>query len=550
MPRAPLPRRRINQSPKSRVANNNSSSPRLQLAQKLKNKRLGERLNLNDSDDSDRLVTAHNTLRGRRNPPRSEIHGSGAVAQGDTPGSYPTAVQRRRNLTQATKQIVAQSRSRSREATAESNGSTDKPDPQAKVPQARRSGTHGATGDPVDVQHASSPANATPQRSSQRQQPSAVPDESILSGMKPRKRQHSILADIVNNDSSSIGPDDEEAFLPNDESTPMHLTTTDALPSTPGTSISQGSATGKRKLGSDTPVVPGPSGATTENRQTTSPFVQVPSSPQPPAPEPELPPQPSSISKKSKRKAQANIYDDDVMAPPASSSDIELSPARDNRSPPRVTKKRSLQSQAPSTEQLQSLMPTKRRQALRDKKPMNQFDIMDDSDELALDRSDSPEEDVSTFMPSKRGGKGRRQKEPLRKPTSSRTKSTAAASRPSRKATTTSTNYLISTPLSRSTRNHSTKSPSQRTSTVNASATKGLGRRSYGGSRQRTSLSDKENREVKTPEPEVGRGTFSENVTDGGGQEKSSNMWAEIDAWDMDFEEVSVMTGSSSPLAR
>ena len=109
MPRAPLRRRplsRNGQTPRSPRFKKipNSGPARAELAKKLANKPVGPRPT--DSDDSDRLVVKGNGRRGRY-VAKQEIYASGAVGAGDKPGNYPTRVQRRKSLTDATREILA-----------------------------------------------------------------------------------------------------------------------------------------------------------------------------------------------------------------------------------------------------------------------------------------------------------------------------------------------------------------------------------------------------------------------------------------------------------
>jgi len=392
---------------------------------------------------------------------------------------------------------------------------------------------------------------------------SPATENSILGTLKPRKRQPSILQEL-DLDSSTLNVEDGEGFFPDAESTPFHLSRAmNAGATTPPTSRSQGSALRKRKLGSAEPVPPARKTAGDEQEQIVSPLAraQVPRSG---STGPRLPLMPISTPRESGRKSPKHIQaEDDVMAPPQSSSSPS-SPVTAGTQSSRESKARK-PPPSMTTEQLQALMPTKRRRTARERtKATSTFDIPEDSDErdpaTTQELSDDDGGD-SSFLPTKRGKRMARKK-PSMHPNPARLKVQVAGKSGSFKGKTASAATSISstnltTPLSRSARNRETKSPSQQPSIVaskSAAEDKPSSRR-YGGSRPRTSTGtgDKENQWL-----DMSGGASDSEALDAGDvrQEKErppkpyKDKWAEIDAWEMDFEDVDVATGSSSPLAR
>lgn len=421
MPRPGFKRHRSgSKSPKERVVKKDSSSPAVRLQQlerRLAHKAVGERPI--DSDDSDKLVT-RSTNRPRRNGTMREVYASGAVAKGDKPGAYPTRAQRLQHLARDTKQVIKENmQRRSSSATKSASPASaksplnvvqtnDKPDREANN-STGRSATRSPPNASVAIQ----------------QTPGA--ETSILGTLKPRRRQASILHMIENNDESTINPEDEEQFLPDDESTPLRTN----KPVTPSsTKDLASSSTRKRKLRSGEPAQP--VNSVSKAREEVSRSSLVPDS-RPQSSESSLPLQSETEQprrKRSRPSGQTVQDEDDIMAPPQSSSP-EPSPERSIE--PITTKAEKSKPSAPTTKDLQSLMPSKRRQGTRERTKVNEFDIPEDT-------SSDVAGDDSTFNPRKRLA---RKKEPTPRPKSSSSatgkSSTRAKSKPSSNQNTSTT---------------------------------------------------------------------------------------------------------------
>ncbi|KAJ9603657.1 hypothetical protein H2200_011843 [Cladophialophora chaetospira] len=580
MPRAPLRRRQPNRNgpnPRSpRFKKVPSSSPaKAELAKKLANKPIGPRPA--DSDDSDRLVVKGSGRRGRF-VPRQEIYASGAVGTGDKPGNYPTRVQRRKSLTDATRDILANGQNVARkkgevgskkagkaqhrredklqDKVPHVNGIVDKPAPAKKDVGLPPTLLSSAVKPPGSILK---PGQPTPTR-----------ENSIIGTLKPRRRQPSILQNL-DQDSSSFDIDDEEEFLPDAESTPFNQSKLQRPVSTPKPSSPLlSSSSRKRKFGaSDTVESAKQDGV---RKPPTSPLSELGTTP-----EPSLPTVPVFALRETGRKHRESIRDqNDIMALPESSSSAPSSPAKTKSPAPTTKAKKQAIKPGPSIttkELLEAAMPSKRQRTTRERRRnRDDFDIPADSD------SEHPaEEDDSVFLPVRKGQKTRR-KEPLAKPSNTRTKAKAkpnsgkatkssqAAGKAAGKSNS-STSHISSatapilTP-STSTSNRETKSPSQQRSTTNTSSNTDLAvekgvQKPSGGSRPRRRISDKENQgeaDSSGDSPEVqdeGGGAGHSGAEQAG---KSlpvvKGKWADIDAWDMDFEEVEFVSGSSSPTRR
>lgn len=440
-------------------------------------------------------------------------------------------------------------------------------------------------------------------------QPTPSRETSILGNLKPRRRQPSILQDL-GNDSSTFDLADEEQFLPDDESTPYNLSKSHNVPITPATNSSSQLSTSskKRKFGSSDPVQ-----SHMDERPTTSPLATMGVTTA--SPEPALPPMPASTLRESGKKyrERAPMVEDDILAPPESSSSSPSSPAKRTKTKP------SKPGTTITTEQLRALMmPTRRRKTMRERtRVLSEFDIPVDPDANSDDVEIFDDEgDESTFLPTQRKSRKTRGKEqPLSKTKPGRRKpqkasagggaakptnlkkqqATAAATatdfaaRAAKSKTKSSTEHFtaatapVLTPSTSTTtcsrRNRKTKSPSQLFRTIELSATsvetENPHKKSYGGSHPRrtsrgrrrdTATADKENRTPEdfscTDSPLREGGSQGERSRGAEGEEAnarerstvitSKGKWADIDAWDMDFEDVEVMTGSSggSPMRR
>ncbi|KAK6364166.1 hypothetical protein LTS17_012435 [Exophiala oligosperma] len=637
MPRPALRRRHLNRNaPTPRYGGKipNSSPAKVELEKKLAHKPVGQRPT--DSDDSDRLVVKGS---GRRTRQRQEIFASGAVGSGDTPGAYPSRAQRRKNMIQDTRDILANAQQTSSEHVADAPSEQSRQDGNAPLTNGKvRKASSIKQGISAPTPAVVSSAVKAPATLLGSAQPTPSRETSILGNLKPRRRQPSILQDL-GNDSSTFDLADEEQFLPDDESTPYNLSKSHNAPITPATNSPQLSTSSKkRKFGSSDPVQ-----SHMDNGRTSSPLATMDATTA--SPQPALPPMPASALRQSGRKCRERAEEeDDILAPPeSSSSSSPSSPAKISPGQPakKTTRaKPSEPSTTMTTEQLRALMmPTKRRKTTRGRtRLLGEFDVPMDSDANSdnVETFDDDEGDESSFLPTQRKGRktrgkeqsstktGRRKtskassdsaeppavKQKKKKATATVTAATArtAAKSGSRSKSSTrkhfttaaattapiltpSTSTTHSSPNSR--RNRETKSPSQFPSTRTVELSKSIPqvdldlenrhRKLHGGShlgrggRRRQPenyIVDKENLtpddDEEEEEEEEGE-EFSSNefrsgegesdgsrvvTTNVGGKsvvvEKGRGKWADIDAWDMDFEDVEVMTGSggSSPMRR
>ncbi|KAK5045231.1 hypothetical protein LTR84_009337 [Exophiala bonariae] len=602
MARGPVRRRQPNQHrPIPRVANRTAATnaARAELERKLASKPIGQRPT--DSDDSDRLVVKGNGRRGR-NVPKQEIYATGAVGAGDKPGAYPTRAQRRRSLSNDTKEVLAQQRSGGRKNEDSSLKASDPPR------QRKSSLTNGiatkSTAMPQPTIQPNTTTAATPSAIKapgsilRPGQPTPTRETSFLGTLKPRGRQPSILQQIEH-DSSSFDLDAEDEFLPDAVSTPLNLSNPKPILSSPATATTQPSTSRKRKLGHSDPLQPqediglpviGSPLESMHRRRLT--------------PESSLPSIPVSTLRESGRKQRDRIATaDDVMAPPQSSSSPGPSTEEANASTrPKNSRKKSEVKPVPAmtTEELQAaLMPTKKRRIARERNQTRttEFEIPADSDSPG----NEPDED-SSFFPTKRGRRATRGREASNttrpKPGKPRSGKSAAGgkqkgtAKPTAKLKPSTRNLIITTTtsapvLSSSTssrRNRETKSPSQlssiaastaRTSKAGISTTEleptsvsaAASKKRSGGSlvaRAGEDPADKENRSssISPRHGEIDEyaddGRHRAGLRKGASQAKTAvaprNKWADIDAWDMDFEEIEVTTpsgsGGSSPLRR
>lgn len=513
MPRPPVKRRRVGtQSTTDRVASNLGSSPRAELRQKLEHKAIGTRPH--DSDDSDQLVTAAPFKRNFRNVPRQEIYASGGVAAGDKPGAHP-------------------SRRESKDITSLPNGLNTAPSPPTETqPQQRSSflpdrapfSSHNPRSSPATsslTKHGKplyTPLAGTPAGST-----------SILGTLQPRRRQNSILHLLGNDDSSSFSLGDEADFLPDAESTPLGLgKPVIRTTSTPLSSLSQSSKSRKRKtspLATQLDAVPSKMTISTpvEGKETRM------------AAEPDLPVQlQSSEAAPSKTQQVDARSEDEIMAPPKSSSSPVPSPVKGtesssmrDRGPRKIRVGRPV-----TTEELQQMLPKKPRPRRERKQTRNEFDIPPDSSASDSLQNHTPDKSEESFIPP---GKGRKRRSGIQ------TGKTKVKGR----------NIRATSTLSPITYNRSAKSPWQQRPPKSAKSN------NYGSRRR--------------PKPKYGSGYDKENQPDGlfgpsAGQQSEGDTgsvemeeltqkmqaerdrFAEIDKWDMDFEEVDV--SSSDPAMR
>ncbi|KAK5081276.1 hypothetical protein LTR05_008070 [Lithohypha guttulata] len=512
MPRPPVRRRRQNSfSPKKQIITTESTQARQVLERKLSDKPVGKRPQ--DSDDSDALVTTRTPSRNRK---RQEIYASGAVAKGDKPGGYPTRAQRNRTMRENTTEILSQ---RSRSASRATSVVSATP-PAALVVDKEKSAQE-------------TRSRTTPELSSKKEKriqekpitvasnPTPRAEVSVLGKIKPRKRQASILQLIendANNESSIINSDDEAQFLPDEVSTPTAQNRRSLTSST-----SKESTSLKRKRGTEEPE-------TATNKR---PF----SSPRS-ADSNQIPPPSRSQNRKLSNAVVQLRQEDDIMAPPESSDEDEGpdKEAGSTRPPHRSDKQKPV---ALSTQQLQNLMPSKKHQQppRRKQPPRAEFDIPADSTDNTDDEVD--EEDHSSFMPASARKKTKR---PQRGTKKAITKGLANQSKPrpkDKKAKST----IAQTPSPDTTM----RVKASNTPLATANSAKGVKKR-YGGSRRQAA--GKENQPI----------SLSEEPSDIDGVQKSNPIgsevrawnrkWADIDDFDLAFEDVSMSTRSSSPLRR
>jgi len=551
---------------------------RQHLEKTVASKAIGKKVG--DSDDSDNLVIGRPTGRNRK---RQDLYASGGVAKGDKPGAYPTRAQRARNIREDTEEVLrrrsrsascgASRRSTSAPATALSPNGKESAKGKAGETAVRTTDSSKKKNNARGVEETANSVSHTPQA-----------ENSVLGRIKPRKRQASLLRLIEQdgNDDSTLLSRDEAEFLPDVVSSPVA-----EKRSAPPTGSSL-----KRKRGPEIPDY-------MQNGQLTSPSNAVEqqqssvlrSSPEIPHP-----------TRSQKRKLSTNdtrpraLEEDSVMAMPES-SDSEAS-VDDNEQPQRPISPNTRRKQplAPSTQQLQSLMPSKRHKLIRQRQAKDAFDIPEDS-QPASDAVSDDDHEHSTFLPA------RNRKLQNKVPTKSRigqssNKSTGTKEkkRPNVKDKTKSTNKTTTTaftpspvrvrtpiPLSsstkRNTRNTQAKSPSKQGATVmrdkttNAvntplAAGNGKGKKQYGGSRLRTI--GKENQVIASSDGlsgnigldnrdtiEVNKNAKSPSKTaklngyaDAPEIKAWKKKWADIDDFEMEFEEVSMSTRSSSPMAR
>lgn len=575
MPRAPIRRRNLSRHrPSPRVPSD--SHARSHLERKLAATPIGQRPN--DSDDSDRLVVKGN---GRGSKRRQEIYASGAVRGNDRPGSFPTRAQRRKSLSNDTREILAQAQTKVLQAANVGDG-TSQPTSSSR---------------PLDAVASSLAPSLNPRGSASKPaQPTPIRDSSILGTLKPRRRQPSILQ-LVDHDSSSFDLDDEEQFLPDDESTPLNLSAAARTSSTPATSSTQCSSSRKRKLGHSDVFLP--NGGSGLDQSSTSPLAEM----QHPSvtPGPSLPIVPVSTHRESGRMHRAHAdHDEEIMALPESSSSPSLSPFKSNPSPMMVkrTKKKAQDKFVPSmtTQELQAaVMPTKLRRTARDRKARPaEFDILVDSGSPVNEPSDD-----SNFLPSRNARRSTRRngtavKSTRLQPREGNGKSARVGTKPvsgknmarpnheqsTREFITTVTSTVLSPSNAR--QGQETKSWSQLSSASkdtrscigpgsnlgeSASEKQSGGSRPPTGRSTRETLPDKENLRADPWAPNELVNSDNQDTTvrepygdnnprppEALGRKRTTNRdkWADIDAWDMDFEEVEVMTasGDSSPTRR
>jgi hypothetical protein len=515
-------------SPRRKGVKTNTLSPGA-VNQLTAHKPLGKRLA--DSDDSDELVTRGNGRRRARAAQTVDVYSSGALGKGDVPNSHPTRAQRKKSLEQAL-------------------NSGKKPSKSPLGPNAREAHS-GPTNisSPLQTSTALSRAPAVQPPSVAR--PTPLREDSILNGIKPRKRQNSILLE-PSLDESTLG----SFALPEDENSPLNLPRQKPLTQSPQTRTpAAGSSSKKRKLGADdVPTTPAES-----SRIPVAP-------PKEHTTEPRLP----SVSRTTPAPADRKNLDvapdhdeTDIMAPPMSSSSEHSSPGRPPAAAPQRHKTKS---KAPpvslTTADLQArLMPTKRQKALRARNKTSEFDIPSDSPEDAEAQSNG--EDDSTFLgPGKRRAtRAARQPAasaaPKKNAKATRRKVPGSKAKQSLKQSTTPETPLLSSPsrsLDQPDQNETpAKSPSQLSSISVVTPPQRVphGRRGYKstGVRGRAGGSPLKQVHGKENEGDDDGSVGDDEVKLPSPRKKYGGKWAEIDDFEMDFEDV-IVDISSDPLAR
>jgi hypothetical protein len=563
MPRPPYKRTKLHHpAPSKRVAKTSNVSPVVELEQKLASKPIGRVLT--DSDDSDRLVTSNRNGCNRRGIPRKDIYASGGVGVGDVPGAHrsqtqnPQASQRLddQKATDKAKQFIINQHGR---ATEVANPAVSHPKQAQQVAEKRHPLTQSS---PVAL------GSASASRAPTRLQTTPGAEISILGNIKPRRRQPSILQQLENNDSSNIGEEDEDDFLPNDESTPLNHSAAQQNTSAPNPSLSNPSISRKRKLSPPVTLVPASQARSNSprpgNRHNTTASDKGES-------EPELPPSPSETAPK---RVTSKLPDADIMAPPLSSSPLR-SPAKSTTEPTPVKKppgRGRKHPAAPSTSELRALMPVRRQRKGRLRaQPFGEFDIPADSDgDGSTGPAVSSGADDSNFRPEVRGS---RKSKPATtnhkaKPTSEQNlvRIEGKKDRGRRDKSTISPTKLV-TPLKTRPAGGTQKSATKSSSLSQQPDCQGLGHGTAKGkekgiysysSRRRHDISgDKENRHVdlsgdfsgsleeESLEPSIEEPKMKPTKE----MELIAKKFADVDEWEMEFEDVSV-GGNSSPNRR
>ena len=564
MPRPPLKRTKLNHpTPSKRVAIVSKISPLAELQQKLADKPVGRVLT--DSDDSDKLVTSKRNGRNRGGIPRKEIYASGGVGLGDEPGAHRSQKKQSQLSQTVDAQNVAGKENTVATTRKGSGGGAAKPavNDRPQTVDRRNPPTHS----PPIV-----PGSTAVSRATTRLQNTPARDTSILGTIKPRRRQPSILHLLGNNDSSNIEDEDENDFLPNDESTPLQHSTALATTSTPNSSLSHLSTTSrKRKLSPPITFVR----ASQQREESPRGHSRDVDAADAPYSEPQLLPQQRSGA--ALLRATPRPDNADIMAPPLSSSPLK-SPAKSIVHSPvkKATGKSRKQPLAPSTSELRALMPTRRQRKGRLRtQPANEFDIPadtsnDDSDGHAGPTVNSDDEDLS-FRAETRSRKSKattgKKAKPARKPTNARVRG--------REKSTISPTKLV-TPLKRPPAQKSAaksslsqQPPGHGSATTTSTKGNAKAEATYSSLRRHRRhhdvSGDKENRPVDSSDAFSGgeEGSRVEGIEDSlelsiEDVEKPKptkeirslvKKFADVDEWEMEFEDVS-LGGNSSPNRR
>jgi hypothetical protein len=325
---------------------------------------------LTDSDDSDGLVTKKRNAGKVQKP----IYASGGVADGDIPGAHPS--RKRKTMDDG---LDEGSSPEKRRQTGQGSGLKRPKKSSLRSPLVPMLPNATLSSSPAEM--TSIPVAAAPLASSVPRPnmiTSLLPagETSILGTLKPRKRQPSILQIIETNDSSHLTGDDENEFLPDDESTPLPVSKTTATVVTPGASLRRPN---KEVLSSSGLRRPRPVSKKTtpsgipdavDSLSFSSPFTP-----------PELP-----TSALKRQKTPQATEEDRILAPPISSSpDAPPSKLRTKMKNPASSKfKKQPNTQIsnallPSQSLSQSQRPRRQQKQKEYKQATNEFDIPEDS---------------------------------------------------------------------------------------------------------------------------------------------------------------------------
>ena len=502
-----------------------------------------------ESDDSDKLVTEAKNGRNRRGLHRKEIYASGGLGTRDAPRAHKPQKQARSvsHPTETVGPIVKEKRTFPSQAAAPGiNGLPSAQEPEKVVNQYNSDLTSPSATALRLVNGLDSQVQSTPGA-----------ENSILGTIRPRRRQPSILRMIDNNDSSQVGNDEEDKFLPNDESTPLNLGYSKPLPSLQTPPISQSVLSRKRKI--NTSLTNGhtkPHSHPTGSHPRRS-ALDITSASQS---ELEMPPQPKSTLLVS-RDTVPTAKDDDIMAPPQGSSPVQSPTKTSVASSPTLAKTKKV-AKAPShlsTNALQALMPARRQRSRRGQpQVLGDFDIPADSSSEREELGGAGlDVDESRYLPDQKRQRGKvRRQEPRKQ--ALRQNNTQMRSKGRGRAGTASTMSPIRvTPLKRPPSTAAKNSSLQQPRSVLAMPIAGPRPSITYSSRDTGKVStDKENLPAGLSEsfssPANGEGgEFSEDDDDAGlaGNGKTEKSikneieglqikFADVDAWEMEFEDV------------
>ena len=497
----------------------NESAARQQLQKQLAKKPIATPLT--DSDDSDGLVTRMRHA-GRIQQP---IYASGGVAQGDKPGAHPS--RKRKSMDDS----LTEESPEKRRQTSQMSGLKRPAKSSLRSPLAPIL-TNGAL--------SSSPANPASSRATMGLLASSaakatlntsilpVAETSVLGTLKPRKRQPSILQIIETNDSSGITADDENEFLPDDESTPLPASKFIGAETTPGslrrpnkenTSSSALRRPTPRSTNTTSPVIPDAVYALSLSSPPTSPKL------------------PLKIT--SKARTPRAVEEDSVMAPPRSSSSDASPPEQRTRKKNSISSKTDKAAVSMLTASLVSLKPSQSqpqrpRRQQRQKPTRNEFDIPEDSTGSGSHSPARSDREAINLDGSPFKRKPARRKAPV-----SRKGDKAGATASRQRGTSILSNISTNSKVSkRSAKNVQGANGSSNSYAKNSSSKAG------GGARHLNTISRGRGREIEKENDTFGGGF---DVDDDGDDElrRVRAKFEEIDGWGLEFEDVEVQDGSS-----